>query len=63
MESRLDHLLLAFILLAVPVVLAIDRFIEVSAATQFVIGLLIGLTIVAGIVYTYRVSSQTTQKR
>jgi hypothetical protein len=63
MDSRLDNILLAFILLVMPIVLGIERFIQQTPTTQFITGILIGLTIVAGIVYTYRVTAQPTQKR
>lgn len=63
MKNRLDDLLIAFILLAMPLVLGIEHFITETSVSQFITGLLIGLTIVAGIVYTYRISSQTRQKR
>lgn len=63
MHNRLDDLLLAFILLSIPLIQGIDHFVEETPVSQFVTGVLIGLAIASGLVYVYRISSQSTQKR
>jgi hypothetical protein len=63
MNNRLDSLLFAFILLSLAVVQGIDHFAVESSLTQFITGPLVGLTIVGGIVYVYRISVQSGQRR
>lgn len=62
MKTRIDDLLMAFLILAMAIVTVIDRFVAETTVSQFVIGLLTGLTIVGAIFYIIRLASQTKQE-
>jgi hypothetical protein len=63
MHNRFDELLSAFLLLALAVIIGFDRFVIQTSLTQFIAGLLVGLTLVGSIVYIYRVASHNAQRR
>jgi hypothetical protein len=63
MHNRIDDLLLAVLLLSLALTTGLDHFVAESPLTQFVTGLLTGLTIVGGIVYVYRIATQYGQRR
>jgi len=62
MKTRMDDLLMALLILFMAIATIIDRFVAETTVSQFVIGLLTGLTIVGAIVYIIRMASQTKQE-
>jgi hypothetical protein len=61
MQNRFNELLLIFILLALAVVVGVDRVFVETSATQLISGLLTGLLIGGGIVFLIRLASRPFQ--